>query len=321
MRRFLCLVLLLCWLGASMSAMSAISASADDSCDGTFTQLLDCWTRGLKGHTVAVDLDRKLAFNGDPADRAAVAATVLRNRHNLEVRVLAGTTTDQGGTALLVLAGHRLVHPGAHVTRLTQDQVTELRNAGACSPRPGDLCAVVGPKSGAPDYLSGRDLIGFEGIAALPRTEYSLAARGDPGPGLKDWLLIGMSALLALLLAGLVLAVRRSSAPQTVLATPGTARRAADEPTVRVRAAAARPHGRRTTARPTGPTSSAVVRTELHPQGYVELGRVLYRARWADPGRPPPGPGSRVDVTEAPDPDSGLLHAFPPAPARGNHTH
>ncbi|MDT7840927.1 hypothetical protein [Streptomyces justiciae] len=305
MRRFLCLFLLLGCLGV---LAAAVPASAADSCEGTFAQRLRCWAQGMGDHTVAVTLDRKLAFNGDQADRAAVAATVLKHRHNLEVRVPAGATTDQGGTALLVLAGHRLVHPDARVTRLTQAQVTELRNAGACSPRPGDLCAVVGPKAGGPGYLTGRDLIGFEGIAALPQTEYSLAAQDDSGLGLKDWLLIGMTALLALLLAGFVLAVRRSSTPQPALAGAGTGHhRSADEPTVRVRAAAPR-HARR----PTGPTSTAVVRTDLHPQGYVELDRVLYRATWADPSRPPPAPGAKVDVTHPRDTD--LLHAYPPQP-------
>nr|WP_159059487.1 hypothetical protein [Streptomyces antibioticus] len=310
MRRFLCLVLMLGCFGV---LTVAVPANAADSCDGTFAQRLRCWAQGMKDHTVAVTLDRRLAFNGDQADRAAVAKTVQKYRHNLEVRVPAGTTTDQGGTALLVLAGHRLVHPDAHVTRLTQPQVKELRDAGACSPSPGDLCEVVGPKTGGPAYLTGSELIGFEGIAALPRTEYSLAAQDDSGLTLKDWLLIGMSVLLAVLLGGLVLAVRRSSAPQPALAGAGTGHRSADEPTVRVRAAAPR-HARR----PTGPTSTAVVRTDLHPQGYVELDRVLYRATWADPGHPPPAPGTQVDVTRPPDTD--LLQAYPPLRGRPART-
>jgi len=306
MRRFLCLVLMLGCLGV---LAAAVPANAADACEGTFAQRLRCWAQGMDEHTVAVTLDRRLAFNGAQSDRAAVAKTVLNHRHNLEVRVPAATTTDQGGTALLVLAGHRLVHPDAHVTRLTEAQVKELRDAGGCSPSPGDLCAVVGPKKGAPAYLTGSELIGFEGIAALPQTEYSIAQSDSGGPALKDWLLIGMSALLALLLAGLVLAVRRSSTPQPAHAGTGTGHRSADEPTVRVRAAAPR-HARR----PTGPTSTAVVRTDLHPQGYVELDRVLHRAVWAPSDRPPPAPGTQVDVTRPPDTD--LLHAYPPLRGR-----
>jgi hypothetical protein len=48
-----------------------------------------------------------------------------------------------------------------------------------------------------------------------------------------------------------------------------------------------------------GPLSSAgeaIVRSELQPDGYVELDRVLRRARWADPRTPAPAAGQRVHV-------------------------
>ncbi|MFD8740045.1 hypothetical protein ACFV06_34735 [Streptomyces sp. NPDC059618] len=89
-----------------------------------------------------------------------------------------------------------------------------------------------------------------------------------------------------------------------------------DEATTRLRTApAARSHGRRVGGVP-GPARPAVVRTELHPQGYVEVDHVLHRAVWAEPGRPPPAPGGLVDVTEAGERDSDVLYAFPPAPGR-----
>ncbi|MBK3581827.1 hypothetical protein JHN63_50415, partial [Streptomyces sp. MBT65] len=71
-------------------------------------------------------------------------------------------------------------------------------------------------------------------------------------------------------------------------------------------------YGRQVGPRP-GPSRTAVVRTALHPQGYVELDRVLYRAVWAEPDRPPPVPGAYVEVTDAHEPDSDVLYAFPPA--------
>jgi hypothetical protein len=39
------------------------------------------------------------------------------------------------------------------------------------------------------------------------------------------------------------------------------------------------------------------VRTELHPQGYVELDGCLYRATWTGSDQRRPGPGDRVQVT------------------------
>jgi hypothetical protein len=97
-----------------------------------------------------------------------------------------------------------------------------------------------------------------------------------------------------------------------------------DETTTRLRVGSPRRHGPQAGAR-TGPSRTAVVRTELHPQGYVEFDRVLYRAVWAEPDRPPPAPGGLVDVTEPRDPDSGVLHAFPPSggrhAAKGNRPH
>ncbi|WP_329301431.1 hypothetical protein OG410_26505 [Streptomyces sp. NBC_00659] len=99
-------------------------------------------------------------------------------------------------------------------------------------------------------------------------------------------------------------------------ATTRTRARMPDEATTRLRATPApRSHGRHVGNVP-GPARPAVVRTELHPQGYVEVEHVLYRAVWAEPGRPPPAPGGLVDVTEAGERDSDVLYAFPPTAGR-----
>ncbi|MFE2532281.1 hypothetical protein [Streptomyces sp. NPDC059371] len=106
----------------------------------------------------------------------------------------------------------------------------------------------------------------------------------------------------------------RTPAPDE--ATTRTRAHVPDEATTRLRATPApRSHGRRVGNVP-GPARPAVVRTELHPQGYVEVDHVLYRAVWAEPGRPPPAPGGLVDVTEAGERDSDVLYAFPPTPGR-----
>src|SRR5690606_4496815 len=48
----------------------------------------------------------------------------------------------------------------------------------------------------------------------------------------------------------------------------------------------------------TGPRRTATVRTALHPQGYVEMDRCLYRAEWSEPDVPPPAPGAPVAIVE-----------------------
>lgn len=147
-----------------------------------------------------------------------------------------------------------------------------------------------------------------------------------------------LCAVLVLLLGLLLFLIRRSARSVAVgtlsrrsLAAPGVGAVPAaaaprprtrprpqmpDEATTRIRATPApRSHGRRVGNVP-GPARPAVVRTELHPQGYVEMDHVLYRAVWAEPGRPPPAPGGLVDVTEAGERDSDVLYAFPPTPGR-----
>ncbi|MEU0436886.1 hypothetical protein ABZ153_35785 [Streptomyces sp. NPDC006290] len=170
---------------------------------------------------------------------------------------------------------------------------------------------------------------------------------GDPGPGAgagtdsgagSGWdtatqVLAVLCVVLVLLLGLLLFLIRRSARAVAVgtlsrrsLAAPGVGAvpaataprprtRAPDEATTRLRVTPTRSHGRRVGNVP-GPARPAVVRTELHPQGYVEIDHVLYRAVWAEPGRPPPAPGGLVDVTEARERDSDVLYAFPPTAGR-----
>jgi hypothetical protein len=55
------------------------------------------------------------------------------------------------------------------------------------------------------------------------------------------------------------------------------------------------------------PRHPAVVRTVLHPQGYVEVDGLLYRARWGGTGTPP-GVGRPVEVA---DTGTGHLTVLP----------
>jgi hypothetical protein len=56
-----------------------------------------------------------------------------------------------------------------------------------------------------------------------------------------------------------------------------------------------------------------LVCSELQPEGYVELGGCLRRARWAEAGVEPPAPGGWVDVAR----EHGRLIAFASGPTRG----
>lgn len=169
------------------------------------------------------------------------------------------------------------------------------------------------------------------------KTEKAVTPAPGPGPdpvAESGWdtatqVLAVLCAVLVLLLGLLLFLIRRSShavgtLSRRALAAPGVGAvptvaaprtRAPDEATTRLRVTPTPRHGRRVGNVP-GPVRAAVVRTELHPQGYVEVDHVLYRAVWAEPGRPPPAPGGLVDVTDARERDSDVLYAFPPTTGR-----
>ncbi|MER6351533.1 hypothetical protein ABT186_06705 [Streptomyces sp. NPDC001634] len=312
MRRSFLVTVLLGMLIAVVSAGAA--AGADEPCAGTLPDRLRCWARSLDDGPVTVTLNRQLQFDGSKQDRTAAIDGAKNHRGNLVVQVSAGASTGQGGTALLVLAGRRLVDPDARIDRLDPQTLTELK--GVCDA----LCDLLDATKhkGA---MTGRDLIGKnDGVIDL--TRYTYAVGGPPSE--SSWsdttriLLLALTGLLTVLLLVLLFAVRRSRAPAApgVGAVSAAATSAgADETTALLRTAPARSYGRRVGPR-SGPARTAVVRTALHPQGYVELDRVLYRAVWAEPGQRPPAPGSVVDVTDGRLPDTDVLYAFPPAAGR-----
>ncbi|WP_427920279.1 hypothetical protein [Streptomyces sp. cg40] len=295
MRRTLCTALLFGLLIAVIPAGSAAAAGAD--CGKDFPARLGCWREALgDGAEVTVTLDKPLAVDtGQKVDQAAVR----RDLKNLRVEVPADVHTGQGGTALLLLAGHPLVDRDARIDRLNSATLNQL---GTCT---SDLCTALKSSS-----LTGGQLIDKKlGVTELgPHKSFDYLRL----------LFITLTAVLLLLLLALLLAVRRSRAPATVTAT-AVADTGPDpaETTARLRPVPPAPApppspGRRVGPR-TGPSRTAVVRTALHPQGYVELDHVLYRAVWAEPDRTPPEPGAQVEVTDAREPDSDVLYAFPPA--------
>ncbi|MGW7207214.1 hypothetical protein [Streptomyces sp. NPDC054837] len=289
------------------------AAATEDKCPGDFSARLECWTN--RDDPVILTLDRALSLDGTDKARTEILRKIAGHTDKLVVQVPAGVSTGEGGTVLLILADRerRLVDPDAKIDRLKPSTGEALKEF--CTVPRKALCDLVAQK-GESDPVSGTLLIDKRLV-----TEHPAYLAGSPdaaGGGLDDWLLPATATVLALLLAALFLLVRRTRTAPVPATGPAPAARMADEPTRALRTTPAR-SGRHRSGPPGAATRPAVVRTDLHPQGYVELDRVLYRAVWADPGQAPPSPGSRVDVTDGPEPDSDVLHAFPPA--AGRHAH
>ncbi|KAB2339758.1 hypothetical protein [Actinomadura rudentiformis] len=214
--------------------------------------------------------------------------------------------TGPGGTVLLILARkeNRRISPDITVSALRPETLRPLMEAGLCD---DGLCDAVS-KNTSP---SARDLIKNDLATDIEDS-------GGGGPRIL-WFLVAFGVGLALL-GWLLLMVRRGS---------GRARRPAfaTEPSERLQprpmyhgvhpepAGHAGPAGpaqweSRRIPMPRGPKRTATVRTALHPQGYVELDRCLYRAVWADLVAPPPTLGDDVDVVEGTGKDADILFAF-----------
>lgn len=384
-----------------------------DACADRLAQQLRCWAGVIKDGPVVITLDEPLAYEKVEESRRRDIDALRRDRYPLVVRVPKGKATGEGGTALLVLAEGRLVHPDARIDRLPPGPMSALKDAGLCVDRTL-MCELIESKDDKSGPLDGETLID-EGLAADVRAHVDAIGPAEntgkpptttpPGTSAQQgaekqgdekeadekgggnqagtegesagysgatWTAFWMCLLLALLLLAFVIVIRRSRGPVAVghravspgRAVGGPARTApahaargglgggngarggggpdgggaaggggragggtalgggggggaggGDEATTRLRAAPAPRYGRQVGPRPAH-SRTAVVRTELHPQGYVELDRVLRRAVWAEPGRPPPAPGGLVDVTDARERDSDVLYAFPPTAAR-----
>ncbi|SNX63675.1 hypothetical protein SAMN06272735_5486 [Streptomyces sp. TLI_55] len=290
-------------LGMVFALLPAVPAAAA-RCGGDFSQRLECWTRKAGGRTVTLTIDGAVPFDGTEQARKQIIETLRKHSDKLVVEVPGGVSTGEGGTVLLLLADeqHRFVEPDARIDQLSRDTLGELD--AVCTADRRTLCGLLDGHG----QVSGTTLT----QASQATKTYFTSSSADPdGNGFAKWLVPGTAAVLALLLAALFLLVRRTRATPAVAAGPAPAARTPDEPTRALRTTRARSVTR------TGPTHPAVVRTDLHPQGYVELDRVLYRAVWAEPAQTAPPPGSRVDVADGPDP--GVLYAFPPA--AGRHAH
>ncbi|MEX2980781.1 hypothetical protein [Streptomyces sp. C36] len=331
-----------------LMAVPRTNASAADSTPCTDADLA-CWTEMLQaGRSVMVRLEGPVDPSGISKDRKPPSEKDLktfkeaRDRGGKLIVWAAGRVrTGAGGTLLLVLAADtdRFVAPDTELTRLDDETHALLERFGACDPlckknreskegvkgqqlieaklaRAIDSDITLGTKNGGGDRGEG------PGVSAP-------AASGPGGTKKADdtddsrWLLTvtggGLLALLAILGVLIVRSGKRWEPATGLSATgppaigpprPSPAPRP-DAPPGRPAMAARR---RKPVAVPSGPPRSATVRTGLHPQGYVELGRCLYRAAWADPREPAPALGEVVDVFEADaraGNEPGVLLAFP----------
>ncbi|WP_406263319.1 hypothetical protein OHT93_01175 [Streptomyces sp. NBC_00191] len=303
---FLALLIATAIPGASSWADSTAPCKADRP--GLGVDLLRCWSDAAKaggGRTVVVTLHQPLRLDVAAKDLQLVRHKKAFKSGELVVTLPPKSESGAGGTVLLVLAGHRIVSADSVITQLDSGTVAALKKADACDA----LCnkAASGPVRGS-ELIKGK-LAADRYAVITPETE-------SAGP---DWVLVTLTAALAALVLVFAWAVRRSKGPKAaayhshppVLDTGGRAASPAPLPHAPRRA-------RRPVVVPAGPLRSAVVRTELHPQGYVELDHCLHRATWADDDRAPSALGCLVDVAEQ---ESGVLLAFPSASRETRRSH
>jgi hypothetical protein len=233
--------------------------------------LVDCWLEAERGTTVSVLISEPLGEV--PADLAVrLAATGEEERARLVVSVVSESGTGGLGTVLFALAGEggRYADPEALIDPIGEQE------RGAC----GGECREAAARLGGEEPLVGEELIaaGVAREAASGLVVPPGEGEDDDGGGGTSPLVVSLAAVLgalfAALLALLVAAVRRTSSPG-----PAPRRRGRE----------------------------AMVRTVLHPQGYVEIDGILHRAEWAEPHGSTPVPGERVDVVEQ---DGGVLLAY-----------
>jgi hypothetical protein len=286
---------------------------------------LACWSReAAHGKEVLVTLTQSRTFAKDA--KLPAAGEVSRLADHLTVVVPDQVETGSGGTVLLALAAHRLVAPGATVTAPDADDQKRLDRMKGCEDDGKDFCRAVKKDKD----VSGADLIGKD----LAQDPASAVWESGGGSGGNGWVLpTALGLALAALVAALVMLVRGAGrsprhagagypAPDVPPAAPPGrpptgGRRATGDRNEDLRSDTARSAGLRTEGPRTETATRflgragaagrpAVVRTVLHPQGYVELDGLLYRARWAADGESP-GVGSPVQVVDS---EAGLL-AYP----------
>ncbi|NGO77186.1 hypothetical protein G6045_16185 [Streptomyces sp. YC504] len=315
---------------------AAVDPVRNLDCPGALSVRLDCMdgqSAKAAGPQV-MTLDKPVRLDRPAAELGLSGHRETLSKSPLTVQVPAGRTTGRGGTVLLLLAKERRVAPDATITPLDRRTIDAARAAGLCAGDIGPaLCETVAQEqsgdelieaslAGPLDTGDGEDntalwvLLGvFTALLALIGFLMKAVRRPAHAAGRSPAHAAGRTSLPP--------APRRKPAPERGTAPERTARHRAD-PTQTV---ALRPqrHGpsdapyaeelspldedrhTRQLAAPTPylgelpalPQPKALVRSALHPEGYVEIDRCLYRARWTGgPAFPPPAVGEFVDVRD-----------------------
>jgi hypothetical protein len=287
-------------LAGLLSLSACLGQGGGKECSGGFERRLNCLAGQLAEDNVTVTLRPPLSNDVPEKVRQDAERNVRDRSHRLVVKVPKDARTGEGGTVLLLLADARLVDRNARIDRLDPEILRELESLNVCTldSRKETLCQAV-TRDGTKGPLLGGDLI----------DRHLVDGPGGSGDGNSQLpLILTVVGALAVLVAAFLYLVHRSRGPG---APEGRPLAAAGVGAVSPNYSA----GHDQPTRPLRPKAlrTAVVRTELHPQGYVEVEHVLYRAVWAEPHRPPPGPGGLVDVTEFREatPVPEVLYAYP----------
>jgi hypothetical protein len=332
MRRRLLLVLVL--LGLVVPMASAPAGAAEICGNANLGTRLDCLgnlTGRDHGSVVLVYLSRQI-----PLGSGFPPADLKKNQSEfgtgpVVVSVPKGQPTGPGGTILLILAGRRLVAPDSVISPLDAGTVRLLKAASVCGTGSRTICDLVSSKTAvsgaslignhfADDYGTNADPPAPAGnTAPIRRTSTPRSAPAKPGSGSHGgsgtylWYVL-VVVVLGALAVGVIM--RRSSVARSAGAggargarlagtPPGTTPVERTNPPHRIHQPSAPP------APPSGLGRTAVVRTALRPQGYVEIDHCLVRAAWADPGTPPPALGERVAIVRGTGQDADLFFAYP----------
>ncbi|WP_338930629.1 hypothetical protein WEB32_02405 [Streptomyces netropsis] len=320
-------------LGAVV-ALSAPSSPARSSVPAELSLTAEALGRTQQHGTLLVRVPEKLDFSGGDIQQGVRKVLEARKDRYLIVDLTGSRHSGEAGTMLLLLANERVIPDDLAVESLQKSgDVLESREAAElCRGNNATVCDLLRQK-GKLDQQAIKSHL-QSGKASAPQVRQHAAKLTLPqnqsvtkppqkgadaqrptgsggGPDPTDVLLIALVALLALV----ALAVYKTRRPVVTAGTgrplppgfllsgaPTSADRPSSVPTGRPRLAVVR--------RPLdGPVRTAVVRTCLRPQGYVEFDGWLHRATWAGPPLTPPRPGARVDVV---GPESGRLEAFAP---------
>ncbi|MFI1256457.1 hypothetical protein ACH4U6_22175 [Streptomyces netropsis] len=324
-------------LGAVV-ALSAPSPPTGSNVPAELRLTAEALGRTQQHGTLLVRVPEKLDFSGGGDIQQGVRKVLEARKDRYLIVDLTGSRhSGEAGTMLLLLANKRVIPDGSAVDSLQKSgEVLQSQQADLCRGDNAKVCDLLRQKEKLDQQAIKRQLHSTTSLApqdqqhaaklTLPQNQSvtkppqkgadaqrPTGSGGGPDP--TDVLLIALMALLALI----ALAVFKTRRP-VVTATTGRplppgfllsgAPTSADRPSsVPTGTGTGRPRLAVVRRPLDGPVRTAVVRTCLQPQGYVEFDGWLHRATWAGPPLTPPRPGARVDVV---GPESGRLEAFAP---------